>query len=116
MVLSLFQLQVYYLNEIKRGLAELGEYSLLTQFRHLREDFVESYNGSSPKDIVKLIKEGHNVEPDEHVSYDNQYFFNTNKLLPFCICREKLTRLNRWLSQSSNQTLCLWKQELAKSC
>jgi len=66
-VLSLFQLQSFYLNEVKRGLAGLGEYILLPEFCNLHEDFVQSYEGRSPNEIVKSIKDGQNTTHEDMV-------------------------------------------------
>ena len=48
-VLSLFQLQVFYYNEVKRGLAGLGEYTLLPEFSYLHEHCLEHCEEKSPK-------------------------------------------------------------------
>ena len=66
-VLSLFQLQVFYYNEVKRGLAGLGEYTLLPEFSYLHEHCCEE---KSPKEIVQAIKDGKDVVPmKEEVFY-----------------------------------------------
>ena len=54
-VLSLFQLQVFYYYEVKRGLAGLGEYTLLPEFSYLHEHCLEHCEEKSPKEIVQAI-------------------------------------------------------------
>ena len=67
-VLSLFQLQVFYLNEVKRGLAGLGEYTLLPEFCDLHESFVQPYEGRSPQEIVQSIRDRQNTTDEENVA------------------------------------------------
>ena len=59
-ILSLYQLQAFYSNEIKRGLAGLGEYTITPEYRFLQIDSfsVEYMPASTPEDIVKSIREG----------------------------------------------------------
>ena len=67
-VLSLFQLQVFYLNEVKRGLAGLGEYTLLPEFCDLHESFVQPYEGRSPQEIVQSIRDRQSTTDEEKVA------------------------------------------------
>ena len=59
-VFSLYQLQAFYLNETKRGLAGLGEYTIASKYKSLQLDqlAIQYLPTSSPEDIVKRIKEG----------------------------------------------------------
>ena len=59
-LLALYQLQAFYSNEIKRGFAGLGEYTVFPKYKsfHL-EQFSEQYLPTcSPVDIVKNIRDG----------------------------------------------------------
>ena len=67
-MLSLFQFQVFYLNEVKRGLAGLGEYTLLPEFCDLHESFVQPYEGRSPQEIVQSIRDRQNTTDEEKVA------------------------------------------------
>lgn len=58
MVLALYQLQAYYLNEVRRGLAGIGEYSLRGCYSSLRTTIVDYVPSKSPEDIVIGIKNG----------------------------------------------------------
>ena len=54
-VLSLFQLQVFYYNEVKRGLAGLGEYTLLVNFMSIVWNTVKR---NLQRKLCKLLKMG----------------------------------------------------------
>ena len=60
LILALYQLQVYYVNEIKRGMAGQGEYTLADQFSatQLEEVCFNSVVRTSPAEVAKTIKEG----------------------------------------------------------
>ena len=57
-VLAFYQMQAFYSNEIKRGLAGIGEYHVLSQYTSivLAEKDVELIPTCSPKDIVQRLK------------------------------------------------------------
>ena len=58
LVLSLYQLQAFYLNETKQGLAGLGNYNVAQKY-----NAVQYLPTNSPEEIVKRIREGeHNGE------------------------------------------------------
>lgn len=63
-VLSLYQLQAYYCNEIKRGLSGLGTYTIAPEYSSLQLDqFDEKYlPANSPDDIVKQIRDDKSEE------------------------------------------------------
>ena len=56
--LSLYQLQVYYSNEIKRGMAGVGDYSLAWKYEHLKIVHLENEIIKHPPSdgIVKQLK------------------------------------------------------------
>lgn len=57
MLLSLYQLQCYFSNEIKWGLAGIGSYTLESSFSSLKILEVDNYiNTRSPKEIVSSIR------------------------------------------------------------
>jgi hypothetical protein len=59
-VLSLYHLQVYYYNEIKRGLCQIGNFQLCPEFAHIARssDEAEVIPCRSPEDIVVAIHSG----------------------------------------------------------
>lgn len=59
MVLALYLLQAFYFNEIRRGMAGLGEYTLCEKYKCASiESFdIQYLTASSPADIVKNIRE-----------------------------------------------------------
>ena len=62
MVLALYSLQAFYSNEIKRGLAEIGEYHPLPQFAPIQPYSEVDYLPTSPlEEIVKHIRESAHV-------------------------------------------------------
>ncbi len=67
-LLSLYQLQAFYANEIKRGLAGLGEYTIAQQYTSLKldEPTIECLPAYSPNEIVRMIREGGIHESEEH--------------------------------------------------
>ena len=67
LALSLYQLQIYYLNETKRGMSGFGQYHLKDKYRHLKADYyaLQCINADSPEDIVKNIKEGNTVDGEK---------------------------------------------------
>ena len=67
-LLSLYQLQAFYANEIKRGLAGLGEYTIAQQYTSLKldEPTIEYLSAYSPNEIVRMIREGGIHESEEH--------------------------------------------------
>lgn len=56
LLLSLYQLQLFYTNEIKCGMAGLGQYSLAQSYRYLLSPVVNCLPTKSPQDIVSAIK------------------------------------------------------------
>ena len=58
LALSLYNLQIFYLNEIKRGLSGTGTYNLAERFLSLKSAHYEAecLSADSPTDIVKLIR------------------------------------------------------------
>ena len=56
MLLSLYQLQCFYSNEIKRGLSGLGEYTLAPCYSDLKLPHVDLCFTRSPEDIVSSIR------------------------------------------------------------
>ena len=58
MLLAIYQLQAYYLNEIRRGLAGVGEYHLTEDYAtiHTTHVPVEYIPCSSPADIIEKIR------------------------------------------------------------
>lgn len=69
-ILSLYQLQAFYSNEIKRGLAGLGEYTICQQYSPLKQDEsdVEYLPACSPNEIVKMIRDGKVEEQHDMIS------------------------------------------------
>lgn len=67
-VLSLYQLQAFYCNEIKRGLARLGEYTLAPEYKSLQIDgfHLEYIPTKTPEEIVQGIREGKVPELEEN--------------------------------------------------
>lgn len=59
-ILSLYQLQSYYCNEIKRGLSGLGTYTLAPEYASSQCDqlSLEYMPARSPEEIVKSVKDG----------------------------------------------------------
>ena len=57
-LLAIYQLQAFYMNEIRRGFAGIGEYHLTKQYTgiQLSHTFVEYIPTSTPEDIVAKIK------------------------------------------------------------
>ena len=68
-LLSLYHLQAFYFNEIKRGFAGLGEYNVVTRYQSLQLDVFscDYIPTNSPQEIVQLIKEGKVEKLEEHV-------------------------------------------------
>lgn len=66
-LLSMYQLQAFYYNEIKRGLAGLGEYTIALQYTALKlgESSLTYIPTRSPDEIVKSIKDGTIAETKE---------------------------------------------------
>ena len=62
-VLSLFQLQVFYYNEVKCGLAGVGEYTLLPEFSIFMSIVWNTVKKNVQKEIVQAIKDGKDVVP-----------------------------------------------------
>ena len=60
LVLSLYHLQAFYLNETKRGLAGLGNYTVAPKYQAacLDQVAVQYLPTNCPEDIVKRIREG----------------------------------------------------------
>ena len=60
LVLSLYQLQAFYLNETKRGLAGLGNYNVAQKYHAVCLDqiAVQYLPTNCPEDIVTRIREG----------------------------------------------------------
>lgn len=60
LILSLYQLQAFYWNETKRGLAGLGNYTIAPKYQAacLEQVAVQYLPTNSPEDIVKRIREG----------------------------------------------------------
>jgi len=58
MLLALYQLQAYYVNEIKRGIAGVGEYHLLPVYNSLQSDqhIVHYIPTRSPDEVVANIR------------------------------------------------------------
>ena len=60
-VLGLYQLQCFFVNEIRRGLAGYGQYTLVLQsaaVTHFEQFLLKSNNCINPKDIIQKIKSG----------------------------------------------------------
>ena len=64
MILALYQLQAYYVNEIRRGLAGIGEYTLQTCYSSLHTNIVDYIPSKAPDEIVIGIKESRSLSPD----------------------------------------------------
>ena len=60
LVLSLYQLQAFYLNETEQGLAGLGNYNVAQKYHTVCLDqiAVQYLPTNSPEEIVKRIREG----------------------------------------------------------
>ena len=58
MILSLYQLQAYYCNEVKRGLSGLGTYTIAPEYSSLQLEHLdlEYLVANSPEDIVKRMR------------------------------------------------------------
>ena len=69
MLLSLYQLQAYYYNEIKRGLAGLGQYTIALKYSSLEVQEFDYLPTSSPEEIVKRIRDGNVVEHELSSAY-----------------------------------------------
>ena len=65
MVLVLYQLQAYYLSEVSRGIAGVGEYTLRECYFSLRSSIVEYIPSKSLEEIMTTIKEGASVSTEE---------------------------------------------------
>lgn len=65
MILALYQLQAYYLNEIHREFAGIGEYTLQQCYSSLHTDVVDYIPCKSPDEIVIGIKESRSLSPDD---------------------------------------------------
>ena len=52
MILSLYQLQAFYFNEINRGIAGLGEYSIASSYSHIEVQTLAHLSTYSPEEIV----------------------------------------------------------------
>ena len=77
MVLSIYQLQVFYYNEIKRGLAGVGEYTLSPMHSSIQVQEVEYLPSECPDDIVKRIRDGELSVDKEKDSLDCTQPVNT---------------------------------------
>ena len=55
-ILSLYHLQIFYCNEIKRGIVGLGEYTIASEYKNIEFQGLENVvylMALSPEDIVK---------------------------------------------------------------
>lgn len=60
LVLSLYQLQNFYLNEVKRGMSGSGQYQLKDRYEYLKANYYafQCTNIDSPEDIVRNMRDG----------------------------------------------------------
>ena len=58
MIISLYQLQAFYLNEINRGVAGLGQYHIDSSYGTVEIQSMPYFASFSPEDIVKQIRSG----------------------------------------------------------
>ena len=68
-LLSLYQLQTFYYNEIQRGLCQSGNYSLCPQFSNLAQppESVQLLDCILPEDIVARVRSLQSRDPQEEV-------------------------------------------------
>ena len=66
-VLGLYYLQIFYYNEIQRGLSGLGTYSLRPEFTTLLrpEDEAINLRGYSPEEIVQRVRDHNSICNEE---------------------------------------------------
>ena len=65
-ILSLYHLQIFYCNEIRRGIAGLGEYTIASEHKNIEVQGLENVaylKALSPDDIVKNIRTGICIDP-----------------------------------------------------
>ena len=74
LILGLYQLQVFYHNEIQRGYSGMGSYSLLDDFSHaaIAADEVISIAVTQPADIVSKIRSNEDVKPTFTAAIDDR--------------------------------------------
>ena len=65
MVLSLYRLQAYYYNEIKRGLSGLGQYTVSLSHSLIQVQEFDYLPTSSPEEIVKRIQDGEITDTEQ---------------------------------------------------
>ena len=72
LVLALYQLQVYYANEVRRGFAGLGQYHLAETYESIKIDAqdVEYIRACTPDEIVHNIKERSGEQSEKHERKD----------------------------------------------
>ena len=58
MILSLYQLQAFYLNEIYRGIAGLEEYSIASAYSYIEVQTLAHLSTYSPEEIVMRLRDG----------------------------------------------------------
>lgn len=95
MLSALYQLQAFYLNEIRRGLAGMGEYHLTEEYAtiqmcHESHDAIKYIPCSNPADIVQKIWQSSALE----VHYIHQWSTGANRnqgklehLIYSCLCK-----------------------------
>ena len=94
LVLALYQLQVYYANEVRRGFAGLGQYHLAETYKSIKIDAqdVEYIRACTPDEIVHNIKERsgeqsekHEQEKDKSCSERSEQAEDVHKKVPLSI-------------------------------
>ena len=66
-MLAVYQLQAFYLNEIRRGLASMGEYHLKSDYASIQANhgLVDYIPTSTPEEVVEKIKKGESTRIEE---------------------------------------------------
>ena len=72
-ILSMYHLQAFYVNEVRRGFADIGEYKIQEQYKSLISDSqsVDYIPTISPDDIVTSIRSSEMAEVAIHDNTDN---------------------------------------------
>ena len=66
-MLAVYQLQAFYLNEIRRGLSGMGEYHLKLDYASIQANhgLVDYIPTSTPEEVIENIKNGESTGTDQ---------------------------------------------------
>ena len=80
LALSLYHLQIFYLNKVKSGMSGSGQYQLSEKYEHLKADYhaYQCVNVGSPEDIVKSLRNGSMFESGELKGNDHSASLNAS--------------------------------------